>query len=56
MLRVFTPPAVVAVVVLPTGLGPAIWAELEVSRAEVAAVGALAAVPVEPAELVEPVE
>lgn len=55
-LRVFTPQALAGAVVLPTGLGPDIWAELEVFRAEAAEVGALAVVPVERVEWVEPVE
>ena len=56
MLRDFTPQAVAVAVVLPTTLGPVIWAELEVSRAEAAGEAALAAVPVELVEWVEPVE
>lgn len=51
-LRVFMPQALAGAVVLPTGLGPDIWAELEVSRAEVAGVGAPAVVPAERAERV----
>jgi hypothetical protein len=41
---------------LPTGLGPDIWAELEVSRVEAVGEAALAAVPAERAEWVERVK
>ena len=56
MLQGFTPQAVAGAVVLPTGLGLDIWAELEVSRAEAAEAVGVAAVLVEPEEWVERVK
>lgn len=55
-LRVFTPQALAVAVALAACPEPAIWAELEVSRAEVAGEAALEAVPAGRAEWVEPVE